>query len=354
MNSFDNFRSQVAISQSFPTGKIDVSQSLLLFDEVLLKTDVSSQETIQFIKKFTQRVGFKGGESLKDFKSFPKNLDAVLKKWPTPINRSQHLVVLGGGSLGDFGGFIASVLKRGVRLIQIPSTWLAAMDSAHGGKNGLNFDGSKNQIGTFYPPEAVYIVKELLETNPIEVMEQSYGELIKMALVGDSHFFKEIAMEKREARDFLWRFMPQCIEDKYAVILQDPFETKAIRQILNFGHTFGHALESHFGWAHGDSVLQGVFFALEWSRHRGVLSDALYSEFVHVIAQKFDRVPAQALDWYKRPSAKTLGSLIGADKKMTGTGQIQFVFLKNVGQPVLEKVAVADILEEAKRQLWVK
>ena len=171
-----------------------------------------SDFTPPFIDQFEHKLGLKGGESLKAFKDFPKNLEQILKKWPQPISRSQTMVILGGGSLGDFGGFAASVIKRGVNLIQIPSTWLSAMDSAHGGKTALNLNGIKNQVGSFYPAQKVYIIRDLLETVPVEIKEQSFGELIKMGLIGESKFFKEIAYEKREAKDFMWRFLKFCIE----------------------------------------------------------------------------------------------------------------------------------------------
>ncbi len=352
MNRLDLFRSQVVVTQDYPDDRIDRRQSLLVFDEAVQALNDSKLN--QFIESFPYRVAFKAGESLKDFKQFPKNLDQVLKAWPQPISRGQSLVALGGGSLGDFAGFVASIVKRGVKLIQVPSTWLAAMDSAHGGKNGLNYDTVKNQLGTFYPAESVFIVRDLLNANPSELRDQSYGELIKMGLVGDSKFFKDLMMEKREANEFIWRFLTKCIEDKYTVILQDPYETKSIRQVLNFGHTFGHALEAQFSWPHGDAVLQGIFFALEWSRKRAELSQPLFDQIHETIASKFDRVVATELKWYRPPNAKTMMKWLQADKKINDKGEILFVFLRNIGKPVLQQVTVEELLEEAKRQNWVK
>lgn len=352
MHKRDDFKSQILIRNKLPFFKLDPESHFLLYD---LNLESESEEEIkEFIKSFPHRQGMKGGESVKSFKDFPKNLEIVLKNWPEPVRRTQTLVVLGGGSLGDFGGFIASILKRGIGLIHIPSTWLAAIDSAHGGKNALNSFGAKNQLGTFYPADKVYVVKELLENAPEELKEQSYGELIKMALIGDSQFFKEIIEERRPAEDFLWRFVKFCIEDKYHVILQDPYETKKVRQVLNFGHTLGHALEAYFEWPHGDSVLQGIFFSLEWSRYRGLISQGAYEEMMKVILEKFSRVPAYELKWYKKPHQKHIQKLLKSDKKMDSDGQIQFVFLKGIGKPLLKSVLVEDLVSEAKRQGWVK
>lgn len=354
MIGFENFKSQVVIRNLLPMQKLDPETHFLLYDIALEKIKNEELDIQNFIADFPHRLGVRSGEDIKNFRDFPRNLDMILRSWPEPMKRSHTLIVLGGGSLGDFGGFVASILKRGIGLVHIPSTWLAAMDSAHGGKTALNLTGVKNQLGTFYPAQKVYIVKALLEANPLELKEQSYGELIKMALIGESQFFKEITLEKRPPVDFLWRFLKFCIEDKYQIVLQDPYELGKIRQVLNFGHTFGHALESHFQWSHGDSVMQGLFFALEWSRYRGELSQPLFEEIMRIISEKFQRVPAYQLDWYRRPSSSSLAELVGKDKKLGPEGKISFVFLKSVGKPVVKPVAVRDLLSEAKRQSWVK
>ncbi len=354
MLNFDNFKSQVIIRNQMPFHRLDPDLHFLIYDLALEKGNTPEFEIQKFMESFPHRLGFKAGEGLKNFKDFPKNLELILKKWPKPISRNHSLVVLGGGSLGDFGGFLASILKRGVGLVHIPTTWVSAMDSAHGGKSALNLDGVKNQIGTFYPAQKVFIIKEILENAPQELKEQSYGELIKMSLIGESQFFKEIMQERRPASDFLWRFLKFCIEDKYQVILQDPYETKKIRQVLNFGHSFGHALESHFQWSHGDSVMQGLFFALEWSRYRGDLSQSLFDQIMKTIKDKFDRVPAQQLNWYRPAKAKTIAELIASDKKIDSSGQLLFIFLRSIGKADLKMVKIEDLISEAKRQNWVK
>ena len=354
MEDFKNFKSQILVRNQLPFHKMDPDTHFLLYDSTLENSNEENHEIRDFISTFPHRLGLKGGESVKEFKSFPRRMELILKKWPQPIRRDHSLVVLGGGSLGDFGGFVASIIKRGLPLVQIPSTWLAAIDSAHGGKTALNRGGVKNQIGSFHPAKKVFIVKNLLETSPKELKEQSYGEFIKMALIGESMVFKKILMEKGEVDEFLWPFMKLCIEDKYRFILKDPYETKKQRQILNFGHSFGHALESHFGWSHGDSVLQGLFFALEWSRYRGDLEQNSYEQIMGTLHEKFHRLPARKLKWYRRPYGKRMAHLIGQDKKMDANGKILFVFLKSIGRAFLGPVLVDDLISEAKRQKWVR
>ncbi len=350
----DSFKSQVLFRKGLPFHKLDPDTHFLLYDLTLESLDCEESGTRDFIESFPHRLGFKGGEAVKEFRDFPKKVDLILKKWPQPVTRHQTMVVFGGGSLGDFGGFVASIIKRGVSLIHIPSTWLAAMDSAHGGKTALNRGGVKNQIGSFYPANKVFIIKDLLEACPRGLKEQAYGEFMKMALVGESRFFKKILMERRSVDEFIWPFVKFCIEDKYHLILQDPFETKKIRQTLNFGHTFGHALESFFGWSHGDSVLQGLFFALEWSRYRGDLSQSLHAQITGVFRDKFERVPACQLNWYRKPGKKAISRSLLEDKKMDEEGQVLFVFLKAIGKALLKPVQIEDLVSEAKRQGWVK
>ena len=161
MKRRENFNSQILIRNQLPFYKLDPETHFLLFDNNLLSGN-EEIEIQEFIETFPHRLGVEGGETLKNLKNFPRQLDGILKEWPQPISRNHTLVVFGGGSLGDFGGFVASILKRGVNLIHIPTTWLAAMDSAHGGKNALNVAGVKNQVGTFYPAHKVFIVKEVL------------------------------------------------------------------------------------------------------------------------------------------------------------------------------------------------
>ena len=185
-------------------------------------------------------------------------------------------------------------------------------------------------------------------------MEQAFGELIKMSLIGTSRFFDDMAEARREAKDLMWRFLKFCIEDKYEIILQDPFETKKIRQVLNFGHTMGHVFESHFDWPHGDSVLQGIFFALEWSRYKDLISQQAYNKIIGSISEKFARGPAYELNWYRKPGKRNFLKLIQADKKIDANGNILFVFLKGVGRPHLKLVLVDDLISEAVRQGWAK
>ena len=164
----------VFLDSECPKEEINPNDHFLLYD-LHLEEDPSPSakdrgEWVQklhgFIQSFPHRLGVYGGEGIKDWKNFPRHLESVVERWPRPFSLLQGLVVFGGGSLGDFGGFLASILKRGIPLIHVPTTWLAAIDSSHGGKNGLNAWGGKNQLGTFYPAHKIFICKKLLEALP--------------------------------------------------------------------------------------------------------------------------------------------------------------------------------------------
>ena len=346
-----NFDTPVYYQETFPSLETVGENSFLIFDTHLLNKD---SQLDSFIQSFPQRYGVEGGESAKDLNQFPQHISEIVKCWKGPISRQHHLVTLGGGSIGDFGGFVASTLKRGLSLVHIPSTWLSAMDSAHGGKTALNLNGVKNQLGTFYPAEKVFIIRPLLQQLGPSFAQQAFGELVKMALVGESQFFHKMMEGSSSDQTLLWEFIKPCVEDKYKVVLQDPFEKKGVRQILNFGHTVGHVLESHFAWSHGESVMQGIFFALRWSLERKHLEPASYDAIFSSLLEKSERSPACEQNSYKPIPEHQFEKLLQADKKINDQGQISFVFLEAIGQPLLQAVSVSELLQEAKRQGWVQ
>ena len=146
--------------------------------------------------------------------------------------------------MGDLTGFISSIYKRGVSLIHVPTTWLAALDSAHGGKNALNVSGIKNVVGTYYFSKAVFIVEEILQTLPLKQKHLAFGELLKIALIDGGELYRSLKQNPNWQKS-LWKvFLKKGIAAKMKIIRKDPFEKKSIRSVLNFGHTVGHILEN--------------------------------------------------------------------------------------------------------------
>lgn len=322
----------------FPQNLIS-KNAILIFDRRFDK--------LAWVKKFPQRYGVKPGERLKNVEEFPKHIKKILKLSEALPRQDLVIVTLGGGSIGDFGGFIASILKRGVKLIHIPSTWLAAIDSAHGGKNGLNVSKVKNQIGTFYFPQQIILVRKVLESQPQERVLEALGEVYKTALL-NAKLWKQIHAIKKLNTEVYWNNLPLMIDTKMAIVKKDPFETKGIRYFLNLGHTMGHVWESQFKLPHGISVLFGLSFAIEWSFHRKIMDSKTYyqirlSGLGSYLPDQFDlrRIIKQT----KNPRR-----LLFQDKKIASNKKIRFVFLEKIGKPMVQRISITDLEKELLRQ----
>ncbi len=342
------FDSQLVFAETFPFELFDIEKDLLIID------DIVAQKRPQLCDKFRFVYRVQAGESLKSLTTFAEHVEKVLELWNLPLSRQSRIISCGGGSVGDFSGFLASVLKRGLRLTQCPTTWLASIDSAHGGKTALNVKAIKNQVGTFYPAETVLLVKDLLFMQGEERAQEGLSELLKVALVSQSSFFNELQLRPQEIlADLIWSNLEKAIRAKNTIVAQDPYETKGQRKILNFGHTLGHAIESYYQASHGESVQQGLYFAVEWSSKCGLLPEAQREAI-------FSKWTALGLScWLNRENfrpmpTKDLIFFLKQDKKMNAQEQIDFIFLKNFGEAQVIPVTVRDLVFEAQRQGWVR
>lgn len=322
---------------------------LVIYDKHLRK----NPDVAKWLKDFPLSYPVAAGESLKDMASFPSHLRKILKLVSPFSAHSLCVIGLGGGTIGDFAGFLASVLKRGLPLVHIPTTVLAAMDSAHGGKTALNIAGVKNQIGTFYPADAVYLVKPLFEELPQLQLQSAAGELAKMALLEGGTLFEQFQHDFKPELDSLWPLLPTIIEAKYKIVKSDPFERSGERQILNLGHTLGHALEAQFSIPHGVAVGEGLIFAILWSEHQGYFRGANPKELIDLLVEKAGFLRARDfVKKHKAMSRSKLERLIGDDKKLTDTRHVNFIFLEDVGRPFRKKVTLESFLTETQRQGW--
>lgn len=285
----------------------------------------------------------RAGEELKSIDHFPTHVRAILRKTQGFSRRQLVIVSVGGGSVGDFSGFIASTLKRGVRLIHIPSTWLAAIDSSHGGKTALNVDHYKNQMGSFYPAEKIIICKDLLKTLPPSQTLSAMGELCKMAMIQGGDFYQQFKQIKDWNFENLWRLLPQAVYAKYQIIEQDPREEKGLREKLNLGHTLGHVLETVHELSHGEAVAQGLWFSLHWSGRGGNDTGELDEVLLNSVGPKRE---------YKVTEPELRDRLFH-DKKLLPHSSINFVFLHSPGNVSVKPVTIDSFVDEAKRQGWV-
>lgn len=325
-------------------------KSLVIYDRKLTKNPLIEK----WLKNYDLTYAVTAGEKLKELDQFASHVKKIMKILGPTSPKNFCVVALGGGSVGDFAGFFASVFKRGVSLIQVPTTLLAALDSAHGGKTALNVGDLKNQIGSFYPADAILIVRELFENLPALQIHSAAGELAKMALIEGGSFFDEVKSVYIKGFDEVWKYLPEAIIAKYKVVERDPLEKSGERAVLNLGHTLGHALELHYELPHGVAVGLGVVFSAHWSHHHGYLSFQdleLVSDMLH---DKFGIQRAhQFLAKRRKMSRSRLRRLIAEDKKVTDKEHLSFIFIKGIGQPLRRVVTLDSVLTEAQRQGWI-
>lgn len=283
----------------------------------------------------------KSGEALKDLKAFPGHMQRILKIIENLSHRELTLVAVGGGSLGDFAGFVAATLKRGVRFIQVPTTWLSAMDSAHGGKNALNLGSLKNQIGTFYHPDLVCISKDALDSQAPAQCQDALGELYKMALIeGRLPWAKKTLASEHLTSEFLWAQLPHIVAAKYKIVAQDPDETKGIRYVLNLGHTIGHVIELEMNISHGNAVAAGLAFALWFSHQQGHLPATDYNTLKNTPMFKHCATIS-----VKKLNAQKVKKALLNDKKKDSAKWIKFIFLQKPGVTLTLPVNIETLID---------
>lgn len=243
------------------------------------------------------------------------------------VERKDLVINLGGGVVTDMGGFIASVYKRGLTFIHIPTTLLGMVDAAIGGKNGIDLNGFKNQLGTITQPARVFVDAGFLSTLPPEEIFNGYAEMLKHALIGNAKLWEEIRHIQSEEALIQEAVILQSIRVKTNIIEQDPFEG-GLRKKLNFGHTVGHALESYFFQStpisHGHAVALGMIAESFISMKRGILSKEAYKDIESTIIRSFPMIELNADD------VSIVISLMYQDKKNIA-GQIRSCLLEGIG-----------------------
>lgn len=186
------------------------------------------------------------------------------------LDRKALFINIGGGVLGDMGGFCASIYKRGIRFINMPTTLLSQVDASVGGKLGVDFEGLKNHLGVFNEPETVIVASEFLKTLPEKEIRSGYAEIIKHGLIRDKHYFESLDFD--HWKDSYWApLIHHSVEIKKSVVEEDPKEA-GLRKILNFGHTIGHAFETYFldgprHLLHGEAIAVGMICEA-WLSHK--------------------------------------------------------------------------------------
>jgi 3-dehydroquinate synthase len=276
----------------------------------------------------TQVHKFNDAEAAKSWKSVEVIARSLVK---ARADRRAVVIAVGGGVVGDVAGFAAASYLRGVALVQVPTTLVAQTDSAIGGKTGVNLPEGKNLVGAFYPPQLVMADTNVLKTLPQREFRGGLAEVIKYGVIADAKLFGflEKNVERVLARDArsLEYLITRSVEIKAIVVSKDERES-GLREILNFGHTFGHALESataYKKYQHGEAVAWGMMAAALYGHEIGVTSASDVARIV-ALMRRMGKLP----EW-PRVAPKKLIELMGSDKK-TRAGKLRFVLTSKIGK----------------------
>jgi 3-dehydroquinate synthase len=270
-------------------------------------------------------------DAKEDNKSYLKIADYFRALIKAGFSRNDTLVTFGGGILQDISGFIASTLYRGINWVYVPTTLLAQADSCIGSKTSINFDSAKNLIGTFYPPDAIYLDQSFCDSLPDDAFNSGLGEIIKFHLLTTDQKRLDLLQKYLNGPDLRHSPLFKKVVLSSLYIKKSYFETeefdKGRRNLLNYGHCFGHALESasHFGISHGEAVIVGMGFANALALKRGVLKKPTFDRIEAILKNRYPRFDFSKID---------ITDLIGymkQDKKRAGK-DLTMILPKTIGR----------------------
>lgn len=285
------------------------------------------------------------GEIYKNLKTCTLIWDALIKN---ACDRKSLVIDLGGGVIGDMGGFVASTYMRGIPFIQIPTTLLSQVDASVGGKLGIDFLGFKNMIGVFKDPQMVWIQSQFLNTLSKRELRSGFAEVIKHGLIKSSELWNNVnTIDLNENDQINWKYiLESSIQIKNDVVLEDPFE-KGLRKILNFGHTVGHAIETAFlnteqPLLHGEAIAIGMICESYISYKEGLLSGPELKEIREFIDVFYP------LEIVLKPFENEVLSHIKKDKKNEG-GEVRCSLLKSIGHCIYDQKIGNSLVQESLR-----
>lgn len=291
------------------------------------------------------------GEEYKTIDSWKGILDFLIQ---SKFERSSILIALGGGVVGDVAGFAASAFLRGIPFVQVPTTLLAMVDSSVGGKTAVDHPDGKNLIGAFYQPTRVFVDTSFIDTLPRREFVSGYAELFKYGFIGGRSMFNFVNNnnEKMLLKDqaILLDGIKMSIDIKAQVVTQDEYETKGLRALLNFGHTFAHSLERFYNFSgilHGEAVFWGMKCACELGKRIGTIS----SDDTSAYDIQIERMPLPQLP--SVPDPDTLYSMMFSDKKVE-SGKIKFIVPAALGTSIVKSDISSDDVLETLKTVFVK
>ena len=321
-----------------------IKNNSLNFKQCLLVVDTNiSKKIIEKVKKSLNKKNiyvyfYKASEINKNINNINKILDILLNK---NFSRNDCLISIGGGITGDISGFTASLFKRGMKFINIPTTLLSQVDSSIGGKTGVNSKYGKNLIGSFYQPNLVITDIKFLKTLPKREIICGYGEILKHSLIADKSFYYFLKKNSKEIFNLSSPFIEKTIYESCKIkknIVEKDEKEKGLRKILNFGHTFAHAYEASQGYSkklnHGEAVILGMKTALNFSLKNNYLKKTEYNSIMSHIYNC--NLPSNLNKFFKIKDLKKIISYMLKDKK-NNSNKISLVLLKKIGSPLINK-----------------
>ena len=277
------------------------------------------------------RCAIPSGESAKNLVTYGEVLTFLAQN---RLNRGDLLLALGGGVVGDLTGFVAATYQRGIDYVQVPTTLLSAVDSSVGGKTAVDLSVGKNLVGAFHQPILVWCDPTTLTTLPASVFRDGCAEVIKYGLLGDSEFFRYLRDNCHNLD--LTAVIARCVEMKRDIVCEDEYD-KGLRQLLNLGHTFGHAIESvsDYSIPHGHCVAMGMAMICRAAAAQGLCSSAAAQEVT-------DLLTLYGLPTESPYGLAELSSAVLSDKKIVGSA-ISLVVPREVGRCELRKVPATEL-----------
>ena len=313
---------------------INYNQCLVVIDKNIPKKLINKALS-SLSKKNIYLHYFNANEKNKSQRSIDKILSILLDK---NFNRNDCLISIGGGITGDVSGFAASIFKRGLKFVNIPTTLLSQVDSSIGGKTGINNKYGKNLIGSFYQPNLVISDINFLKSLPKREIICGYGEILKHAIIADRKFFTFLNKNGSKILELKSPFIEKTIFKSCSIkkkVVEADEKEMGIRKILNFGHTFAHAYEATLGYSkklnHGEAVILGIQTAAKFSLSNNILS---IKEF-NLIENHLDKLdlPKNVHRFFSIKNLNKILSFMKKDKK-NNTNKINLVLLKKIGSPI--------------------
>jgi len=321
----------------------EIIKSKTLNNNVVVVTDDNLIELYgNELEKYLLKNGFNTAFAVIKAGEKSKNINTVLELYKflnqTGLSRKDIIIAMGGGVVGDITGFVAATYMRGIPYIQLPTTLLAMIDSSIGGKTGIDLPYGKNLAGAFYQPEAIVTDPEFLRTLPDAVVNDGIAEAIKYGLIYDKEIFDTLG------KDYDDKALRKIIESSVIIkskIVEEDEKESGLRMILNFGHTFGHAIEKSMnfqGIMHGAAVGIGMVIASKIGEQMGITPQGTYLKIKEVLEK-------HGLPTMTAVKKKDIFKAICSDKKRD-CDNINLVLLKDIGKAVTEKISIQELSEK--------